>query len=128
MERCRSLSDMGKLDPNDRRAPYLQVADQLAEAVRVGEYAPGDQLPALSALGEAYGVAVGTVRSALHVLRDKGITVTRAGSGSFIRSDLDVSTLEKSLSDNGSTDSQVLDLLREINDRLIAIEKRLPDA
>ncbi|NKE59401.1 winged helix-turn-helix transcriptional regulator [Lentzea sp. PSKA42] len=115
---------MGKLDPNDSRAPFLQVADRIADAIGSGEYAPGDQLPSLNELGERYGVAVGTVRSALNVLRDKGMTVTRPGSGSFVRSDL---TIGGSLSHSRSSElGEVLQLLHEINGRLADIERRLP--
>lgn len=120
---------MGKLDSDEFGPPFQQVAARIAAAVSRGEYAPGDKLPALTALADEYGVAIGTVRSALNVLRDKGLVVTRAGSGSFVRSDVDPEAIEDALSHNGPHElGQVLTLLQEINERLIAIEKRLPGA
>lgn len=120
---------MGKLDSDEFGPPFQQVAASIAKAISDGEYAPGEKLPPLIALAEEHRVAVGTARSALNVLRDKGIVTTRAGSGSFVRSDLDAKALRDLLSRNGSTElGQVLSMLREINERLTAIEKRLPGA
>jgi DNA-binding GntR family transcriptional regulator len=120
---------MGKLDSDEFGPPFQQVAASIAKAIADGDYAPGEKLPPLIALAEEHRVAVGTARSALNVLRDKGIVTTRAGSGSFVRSDLDRTVLGDLLAHNGSSElGQVLSLLREINERLTAIEKRLPGA
>ncbi|RAS57102.1 regulatory GntR family protein [Lentzea atacamensis] len=118
---------MGKRDPNDARPPYLQVVDLITRAIGAGEYAPGDQLPALHVLAETYGVAVGTVRSALNMLRDKDIVVVRPGSGTFVRSDLNPADLAEPLPPTRSGDlGEVLRLLHEISGRLADIERRLP--
>lgn len=79
------LPDMGKLDPDDSRPPYRQIADTLRSAIEAGELAPGDRLPALPALMSEYSVSLGTVRSALAALRDDGLVVTRQGKGSYVR-------------------------------------------
>jgi DNA-binding GntR family transcriptional regulator len=116
---------MGNLDPGSSRAPYLQLADSLLKAIREGRYAPGDALPSYKALAAEYGVAVGTVQSALSTLRDQAVIITRHGAGSAVRADLDVATLPTSGSDSAGS-PEVLRLLEEIRDRLAAIEKRLP--
>lgn len=79
------LADMGKLDPDDSRPPYRQIADTLRAAIESGDLAPGAQLPALPALMDEYAVSLGTVRNALAALRDAGLIVTRQGKGSYVR-------------------------------------------
>jgi len=79
------LADMGKLDPDDARAPYQQIADALRAQIELGELAPGDQLPSIPALTSEYDVSIGTARSALAVLKADGLIVTRQGRGSHVR-------------------------------------------
>lgn len=79
------LADMGKLDPDDARAPYQQIADALRAQIESGELAPGDQLPSIAALTSEYDVSIGTARSALSVLKADGLIVTRHGRGSHVR-------------------------------------------
>lgn len=76
---------MGKLDPDDARPPYQQIADALRTQIGAGEIGPGEQLPAISTLVSEYEVSVGTARSAMNVLRDEGLIVTRHGKGSYVR-------------------------------------------
>lgn len=76
---------MGTLDPDDPCPPYLQIADHLRTEVRSRKLAPGAQLPTMQSLANEYGVSLGTAKSALNVLRDEGIVVTRQGKGSFVR-------------------------------------------
>jgi DNA-binding FadR family transcriptional regulator len=63
-----------------------QIADRLAEAIRLGLLAPGERLPAEAALSDQLGVATLTLREALAILRDRGLVVTRRGraGGSFV--------------------------------------------
>ena len=79
------LADMGALDPDDPRPPYRQIADRLRSAIEAGDFAPGEQLPALPVLMAQYNVSLGTVRSALNSLRESGLIVTRQGKGSYVR-------------------------------------------
>lgn len=79
------LADMGKLDPDDERPPYQQIADALRAQIESGALAPGDQLPAIPVLTSEYDVSIGTARSALAALRDDGLIVTRQGKGSYVR-------------------------------------------
>jgi DNA-binding GntR family transcriptional regulator len=125
---------MGKLDLTGSLPPYLQVADAVSSEIAAGVYAPGDRLPSLNDLASRYGVAVGTVKSALGVLRDKSVVVTRHGSGTFVHPDVDPEALEP-IGGTGrslATDvAEVLSLLHDISRRLTAIEDklsvRLPD-
>ncbi|HEX5115501.1 MAG TPA: GntR family transcriptional regulator [Pseudonocardiaceae bacterium] len=63
-----------------------QIADRLAEAIRLGLLAPGERLPAEAVLSDQLGVATLTLREALAILRDRGLVVTRRGraGGSFV--------------------------------------------
>ncbi|KAA5836018.1 GntR family transcriptional regulator [Saccharopolyspora hirsuta] len=120
---------MGKLDPKNPQPPYLQIAEDLLSAVRDGKLKPGDQLPSYSALARDYGVAVGTVRSALDVLRDRSVIVTRHGTGSTVRPDLDPATLppaiDRPVAVQPADLTEVLRLLRDISARLAVLESRL---
>lgn len=117
-----TIRGMGELDPDDRRPPFQQVADALRSEIQSGALAPGAQLPALTALGERYGVAVGTVKSALALLRDEGLIVTRHGKGSFVRTrqgDGDA--------DDRPEYEQLRDALGALTQRVDAIERKLAD-
>lgn len=74
-----------RLDPDDSRPPYLQVAGALRAAILTGEYAPGDRLPGQERLSADFGIARATVQQSLRVLRDEGLIVSRQGAGVFVR-------------------------------------------
>jgi DNA-binding GntR family transcriptional regulator len=63
---------------------YVQLADDLAERIRRGEYPVGARLPSEAELAEIYGVAKMTVRRALDVLRQQGTIRTLHGRGSVV--------------------------------------------
>lgn len=64
------------------------LRDQLAAVLRAkiesGEWPPGYRLPGEVRLAQEYGVARGTVRAALDLLREEGRVVTFTGRGSFV--------------------------------------------
>ena len=64
---------------------YRRIAEQIAARIESGEYVPGSRLPAEQALAEEYGVAYGTVRRAMDVLRERGLIMTVWGKGTFVR-------------------------------------------
>ncbi|MER7582890.1 FCD domain-containing protein [Kitasatospora sp. NPDC097691] len=72
------LTDLGRADA---------VARRITEAIALGLVADGDQLPSENDLSDQLGVANGTVREALALLREAGLIETRRGrnGGSFIR-------------------------------------------
>jgi DNA-binding transcriptional regulator YhcF (GntR family) len=73
------------LDPDDPRPPFQQVANALRAAILTKKFAPGERLPSGTELAKRYGVARMTVQSALGLLRDDGLIVSRQGSGVFVR-------------------------------------------
>ncbi|WP_431678555.1 GntR family transcriptional regulator [Kitasatospora sp. KL5] len=71
---------------DDRRQPkYQQIADALKEAIRSGQYGPGDRLPGENDLMATYEVARMTARQALGVLQAEGLAEARKGVGVFVR-------------------------------------------
>lgn len=67
------------LQPVVRRPAYLQVAEQLREAILEGRMAEGETLPAERSLQETLGVGRTTVREALRALEAEGLVGRGAG-------------------------------------------------
>ena len=63
---------------------YMRVADDIAARIASGELALGTRLRAERDLATHYGVAYGTIRRAMQVLREKGMIVTIHGRGTFV--------------------------------------------
>ena len=73
------------VDPGGDRAVYRQIADHLRTAISKGRLREGDQLPSEVALMDHYGVARMTVRNALRILQDEGLTTAEHGRGVYVR-------------------------------------------
>ncbi|WP_263250605.1 GntR family transcriptional regulator [Saccharopolyspora rosea] len=119
---------MGKVDPDDPRPPYQQVADDLRAAIQTGTLAPGDRLPKQSELANDYGVSIGTVKSALGVLRDEALITSRQGEGSWVRrsrSDGSAANVDSGSADVSEMLTEVLHRLDGLSQRIAAIEQRL---
>lgn len=67
---------------------YVQVANHLEARIRTGDLPPGGRLPGERDLAEEYGVAIGTVRSAIGMLRNKGLAVTTPSKGTFVATEM----------------------------------------
>jgi GntR family transcriptional regulator len=73
------------VNPRSDRPVYKQIADRLRSAIRDGVYAPGDLLPSEHELAAEYGVARGTARQAILLLRNEGLIDAVHGLGCFVR-------------------------------------------
>lgn len=73
-----------EIDPWGEDHLYVQLAAILRAQIESGELQPGQQLPSETTLTQEYGVARGTVRQAIKVLRDEGLVITRAQRGSRV--------------------------------------------
>jgi GntR family transcriptional regulator len=73
------------IDPASDRSVYKQIADHLREAMARGGLREGEQLPSEARLMEHYGVARMTVRNALRILQDEGLTTAEHGRGVYVR-------------------------------------------
>ncbi len=67
-----------------RRPRYRILADQLVEAIGLGEYAVGSRLPTEHELCAAHRLSRGTVREALRCLEDAGMIVRLPGAGTTV--------------------------------------------
>ncbi len=63
---------------------YEQIAEVIAARIASGEYQPRRRIPSEAALCEEFSVARPTVRSAVQVLNDRGLTETRRGKGTYV--------------------------------------------
>lgn len=62
---------------------YRQLADILRGRIERGEITK--RLPGEKYLMEEFGLALGTVRQAIGVLRDEGVVFTTPGLGTFVK-------------------------------------------
>lgn len=73
------------IDPKSDRPVFKQIADRLRAAIASGELVVGGRLPSEQALMDTYGVARGTARDAVDLLRAEGLVRTEHGRGTFVR-------------------------------------------
>jgi 8-oxo-dGTP pyrophosphatase MutT (NUDIX family)/DNA-binding transcriptional regulator YhcF (GntR family) len=71
-------------DPRDPRPVYEQIAADLRAAIEQGRLQPGDRLPTEREHAARYGVAIGTYRQAIAVLRDEGLLATYKRHGTVV--------------------------------------------
>lgn len=64
---------------------HEEIAHELRQAIRAGEYPPGSTIPALPELMRRYGVARNTVRDAVNILTQEGLVTPQQGVGTVVR-------------------------------------------
>lgn len=74
-----------QVNPGAAEVPHRQIAGQLSERIRRGDWAPGERLPSIPAIAEMFGVAKQTVQRAVDQLRVEGVLITKPGSGTYVR-------------------------------------------
>jgi GntR family transcriptional regulator len=77
-----------RLDPASGVPTYLQLVQQVEQALRLGYLKPGDQLPKVRDVVASLVINPNTVSKAYRELETKGLTVGRPGQGTFIRANL----------------------------------------
>ena len=82
------------LDPRSGVAPYLQIVQQVKEALRLGLLDVGDQLPTVREVVAVLAINPNTVAKAYRDLERDGLVVARPGRGTFIASTLATPSLE----------------------------------
>jgi putative hydrolase of HD superfamily len=73
------------MDPEDPRRPNVKIAASIRAAILNGELEPGSRLPSVAELAAFFGVAAGTIHTAMRRLSDEGFVRTRIGSGNYVR-------------------------------------------
>ena len=76
------------LDPSSGVATYLQIVQQVKEALRLGTIEVGDQLPTVRDVVADLAINPNTVAKAYRLLESDGLVVARQGRGTFISSTL----------------------------------------
>lgn len=66
-------------------AKWRELADKLAERIKTGEYAPGQQLPHIRDLVEAGEGSKSTVHAAYKALEAEGLVTSSRGHGTVVR-------------------------------------------
>jgi DNA-binding GntR family transcriptional regulator len=109
-----------KIDPNDPRRPFRQIADDLRSRISRGEFGPGQLLPSIKALSSQYEVAGQTIQSALRVLKEENLVISEPARGFYIR---DPSQPERADDSPDPAElSTVKSELRELQERVATIE------
>jgi integrase len=91
LKRCGDLSCTGRpftehrnvpdltVNRRDPRPAWRQVSETLAEAIRAGLLAPGDELPSITELGALQAIGTGVIRHAIKALAADGLIIVQHG-------------------------------------------------
>lgn len=104
-----------RVDPNDPRPAYLQVADDLRAKIQDGRLASGTRLASLRDLATEYDIAPMTAQNALRLLREQGLVTTHRGRGTFVGTQ------------NTTADDPILTELEAIHAELNDLRHRVAD-
>lgn len=78
------LELMSPLNPQSPEPLHVQLANELRDRIRQGEFTPGDRLPTERELVEAYDTSLSTVRLALGALKAEALIVAGHGRGTIV--------------------------------------------
>jgi len=78
-----------QLDPTSGVATYLQLVQQVRQALRIGTLRPGDQLPTAREVVAKLAINPNTVLKAYRDLERDHLVAARPGQGTFVRRALD---------------------------------------
>jgi len=96
LKRCADLSCTGRpftehrnvphltINPRDSRPAWQQVGETLAEAIRSGLLAPGDELPSITELSALQAIGTGVIRHAMTALTADGLIIARQGRATVV--------------------------------------------
>jgi GntR family transcriptional regulator len=72
------------IDPEGMQPVYVQVADVIAARIADGDLVPNRPIPSETAMVQEFGIARGTARRAVELLRERGLVATVPGRGTFV--------------------------------------------
>src|SRR5439155_1562526 len=78
------------LDARSGVAPYLQIVQQVRQALRLGTLSVGDQLPTVKDVVAALAINPNTVLKAYRELEYEGLAAARPGVGTFVTGTIEV--------------------------------------
>src|SRR5579863_10153097 len=82
-----------RLEPSSGVPTYVQLVQQVEQALRLGYLKPGDQLPKVRDVVASLAINPNTVLKAYRELETKGLTAGRPGQGTFIEATLNQAAL-----------------------------------
>lgn len=74
-----------RLNTHSGVPPYLQIVQQVKQALQVGILQPSDQLPTVKEVVAQVVINPNTVFKAYHELENLGLVEGRTGSGTFVK-------------------------------------------
>jgi GntR family transcriptional regulator len=77
-----------QLDVRSGLPTYLQLVQQVRQALRLGLLVPGDQLPTAREVVEKLAINPNTVLKAYRELEREGLVAARPGTGTFVQRSL----------------------------------------
>jgi GntR family transcriptional regulator len=72
------------IDSESATPVYLQLAALLRARIQSGELQPNRPIPSEIHLEQQYGVARGTARKSIALLRSEGLVITIRGKGTYV--------------------------------------------
>lgn len=72
------------IDHQGPKPLYVQVADEIEARINRGDLQANRPIPSENQLTQEFGIARGTARKALELLRERGLVVTVVGRGTFV--------------------------------------------
>jgi GntR family transcriptional regulator len=73
-----------QITPGSDEPIYVQIVEQIGEAIAKGQIATGDKLPAVRKLAAEIVINPNTVARAYTILEQSGLVTTKTGSGTFV--------------------------------------------
>lgn len=83
------------LDDRSGVSPYLQVVQQVRQALRLGLLQQGDQLPTVKDVVANLAINPNTVLKAYRELEHEGLVAARPGIGTFVTRSLDAEAVSR---------------------------------
>ncbi len=84
-----------QLDPRSGTPTYLQLTQQVKQALLLGTLLPGDQLPTAREVVAKLAINPNTVLKAYRELQREGLVGARAGQGTFVEHGTGISLLAR---------------------------------
>jgi GntR family transcriptional regulator len=73
-----------QITPGSDEPIYVQIVEQVGEAIAKGQIVAGDKLPAVRKLAAELVINPNTVARAYTILEQSGLVTTKTGSGTFV--------------------------------------------
>lgn len=63
---------------------YEEIVETLTQDIKSGEFVSGDKLPSMAELREEFEASYGSIRTALLILKTRGLVKGKHGVGVFV--------------------------------------------